>query len=198
VDAPKALGDEQLDPLPDQLLAAVAEQLLGLRVDQQDTAVAVDDHHRVRRRLEQTAELLLGAAALADVADRARHPHAVFGLDRTQADLHGKLGAVLAQPEQRPPRAHRTRLRRGEEVRAVTRVLRAEALRDQLLECLAEQLLALVAEQSLGLRIDQLDLPVAVDHHDSVGRGLDQRAVVRVRPHLHVRALELPQGQHDE
>ena len=40
---------------PEQLVAAVAELLLGLDVEQDDLAGLVDDDHRVRRRLQQAA-----------------------------------------------------------------------------------------------------------------------------------------------
>jgi len=42
VDPAKALGDEQLDFLAEQLLAPVAEQLRGLVVGQSDLAVSAD------------------------------------------------------------------------------------------------------------------------------------------------------------
>jgi hypothetical protein len=43
-------------PLADQFVAPVAEQPLGLGVDQGDPAVGLDAYHRVRRRLQQPGE----------------------------------------------------------------------------------------------------------------------------------------------
>ena len=51
----KPSGNDVLDLLPEQLVAAVAELLLGLHVQQHDLAVLVHDHHRVRGRLQQPA-----------------------------------------------------------------------------------------------------------------------------------------------
>ena len=43
---------QQLNWLPDQLVVAVAEQGLCLRVDEHNFARLIDNHHRVRRRLQ--------------------------------------------------------------------------------------------------------------------------------------------------
>ena len=64
----EALRHQHLDGLAEHLLAAVAEQLLGLAVHQLDRPAAVDDHHGVGGRLEQAAELGLDPPAVADVA----------------------------------------------------------------------------------------------------------------------------------
>src|SRR5437870_5051766 len=56
--ATKALRREDLDRLPQQLLALVTKQLLYLRVDQDDLAGPIDDDHGVRRGLQQISELL--------------------------------------------------------------------------------------------------------------------------------------------
>ena len=53
----EALRDDVRDLLAEELVAAVAELLLGLDVEQDDLAGLVDDDHRVRRRLEQAAIL---------------------------------------------------------------------------------------------------------------------------------------------
>ena len=41
------LGDEQLDGLANQLRAGVAEKILGLRIDEDNDPVLIDDHHAV-------------------------------------------------------------------------------------------------------------------------------------------------------
>ena len=75
----KAFRNDVLDLLAQQFVAAVAELLLGLNVEQHDLAGLVDHHHRIRRRLQQAAvaalhlrQMLLRRLAHADVADRRR------------------------------------------------------------------------------------------------------------------------------
>ena len=71
--AAEASRDQLGDAEADDLLALIAEQPLGLRVDERDVTVPVDDHHRVRRGLQQRAELALRAAEQAVAAhDPAR------------------------------------------------------------------------------------------------------------------------------
>ena len=72
----EALDQQQLDRLADQLVARVAEQRLGLRVDEHDRAGRVDDDCSVGRGLEQVAEAVFALACdfarlprLGDVAD---------------------------------------------------------------------------------------------------------------------------------
>ena len=52
----KSLRHQDLDRLTEQLLPAVAEQLFRLRVDQENEAVAIDDHQGIRNRLEHGLE----------------------------------------------------------------------------------------------------------------------------------------------
>src|SRR5947208_1599412 len=66
------LGNEDLDPLSDELLACIAEDLLSLSVRQCDPAVAVHDHHGVGRsvhdgphdELTRQAELVVSRGVL--------------------------------------------------------------------------------------------------------------------------------------
>ena len=51
VQAAHLVRDQDFHRLADQLVPAVAEQPLGLGVDQHDPPVGVDAHHRIRRRL---------------------------------------------------------------------------------------------------------------------------------------------------
>ena len=51
----EALRDDVRHLLADELVAAVAELLLGLDVEQDDLAALVHHHHRIRRRLQQPA-----------------------------------------------------------------------------------------------------------------------------------------------
>ena len=65
--AAEPLGHQDLDLPPQQLLAGVAEERLGLGVDQDDPAGRVDDHHRVGGRLQEPAEFRLRPLAPGDV-----------------------------------------------------------------------------------------------------------------------------------
>ena len=76
----EALRDDVRDLLAEELVAVVAELLLGLDVEQHDLAGLVDDDHRVRRRLEQAAvaslhlrQVLLGGVAGVVVSHLRRH-----------------------------------------------------------------------------------------------------------------------------
>ena len=81
----KPLGNQHLDIPAQQFRSRVAEQALGLGVDEHDLAVAVclDDHHRVGSGLEQAAEprlrrlmCLLGDPPSGDVGQQHREaPH---------------------------------------------------------------------------------------------------------------------------
>ena len=86
----KPLGHQNLNRLPEQLLARVAEQLLRLRIHQQDAALTAHDHHRIRRRLQQTPELHLGPFSLGDFP----------------IDLENPGRDTLRIPLQSPPAGH--------------------------------------------------------------------------------------------
>ena len=99
----EALRNDVLHLLPEELVAAVAELLLRLHVQQDDLAALVHHHHRIRRRLQQPAvpalhlrQMLFRRLAHADVADRRRHQDAFGAFQRAQHDLDRKLAAVLA------------------------------------------------------------------------------------------------------
>src|SRR5260370_898857 len=153
-----------------------SEKLFGLRIDQRDAAVATDDHHRVRRRFEQTAELVLGPLAFGDVADRAGDERALLGFERAQADLDGKFAAVLAPAVKLQARAHGAHLGIGEIAVAMLRMLVAEPLWTQHPDRVAKQLAASVNEELFGLRVDQRDAPVVTDDDLRVRRRFDQHA----------------------
>ena len=102
----EAVGDDVGHRLAEQLVAAVAELLLGLHVEQHDVARLVDHDHGVRRRFQQAAVAassgseLLGRLADADVADGRGHEDPVGALERAEHDLDRELAAVLAQRDQ--------------------------------------------------------------------------------------------------
>ena len=89
----EALGHEHLDRLPEQLARGIAEQILGLGVDQEDAAVAVDDDDGVRRGLEKAAKARLAFLALGNVAQCHDHPH--FGQAKGFLGLHPRSDVAV-------------------------------------------------------------------------------------------------------
>ena len=112
--------------------------------------------------------------------DRARHQHALGGLQRTQADLDRKLGAILAPAEQLERRPHPTGGRSAKVARDVARMRRALARRDQHLDRAADHLVTRVAEQRLDLTVDERDRAVLADDDHRVGGGLEQRPELEI------------------
>ena len=77
----EADGDDVGDLLSDQFVAAVAELLFGLEIEEDDLAVLVDHDHRVRRRFEQPAiaafhlrQMRFHLLTYAKIADCGRGP----------------------------------------------------------------------------------------------------------------------------
>ncbi len=190
--AAKSLGNEHLHRSTDQFGPRVAEQLFRLGVDQHDLAVAVDDHHGVRRRLQESTKLGFDPFALGDVANGGRHQHALRRLDGAEADFSRKLGPVLAYTKKIDTRTHRAQAWPGEIPSAMGWVLLPVAGRNQHFHRLAHQLGPLVTEQSLCLPVDEQDAAVLADDDHRVGRsfeegrqaGLDSRLDVQWRTRL--------------
>jgi len=89
-------GGPALDPAPGAP-SIVAEELLGLRVDQHDVAIPVHDDDGVRGGLEQPRELVLRALSLGDVriaVETSVPPRSPGGLRLISTEL----GAVLRRP----------------------------------------------------------------------------------------------------
>ncbi len=126
-------------------------------------------------------QLGLQPLSIGHVADRAGDEQASRRLDRTQADLDGKLGAVAAQAEQLDARAHGPESRRREESLAVGGMGRAVPFGQKDLDRLADQLVSGVAEEAFGLLVDE--------HHPAGGIGDDHgvRSRVEQRKNVHVR-----------
>ena len=166
-----------------KLLRRVAGEVAERRVDAHDAPDVVRQRHPDRRAVEGAAKELLGGGQLgqlrlagADVADRAGDEHALVGLQRTEADLDRELAAVLAQPVELELATHRSRDGVADIALDVVAMLPAQPLGDQLGDVLADELLAAIAEHALGLRVDELDVTMAVDDHHGVRRRLEQPA----------------------
>ena len=69
----EALRHQDLDGPAEQLLAAVAEELLALGVDQDDVDIRVDHDDGVGRGLDDQPEPLFGLPALGDVLHHRGH-----------------------------------------------------------------------------------------------------------------------------
>ena len=71
------IRNQDLYGLPDQVLAPVADELLGLGVDHDDDTAPVGDHQSVGARFHEQAKPFLGVLAVRDVGDRTEHPRGV-------------------------------------------------------------------------------------------------------------------------
>ncbi len=128
----EAFRNDVLDLLPHQLVAAVAELLLRLHIEQHDLSGLVHHHHGVGRRFQQPAvaafhlrQMLFRGLAHADVADGGRDQDAFGAFERAQHDLDGKLAAVLAPPEQLDAGADLLRQRASAAVRVPSAISRS-------------------------------------------------------------------------
>ena len=121
-------------------------------------------------------QLLLGPFLLGDIADRGGDQHSLFRVQWAEADLHGKLGAILSPPVQLQLRPHWSCPRLCGKALPMAGVRLAKALRHQQVHRLTQQLLAPIAEQLLGLGVDHYDLAAVVDDHHRVRGRLQQPA----------------------
>jgi hypothetical protein len=174
--APESLRHKDLDQLSEQFVPGVPEQPLSQRVDQDDFAGLVDDHHGVRRRFQQPPELRLGLFPLGDVADGADDVAFSAGRQGAEADFDGEFRTVLAEPEQLATLAHRPDPWLAGVGCAVGRVVAPEALRDEHLDRLPEQFVPGIPEHSLGLGVHQGDPACLINQEDGVGGRLQQAA----------------------
>ncbi len=101
----KTFGNDVLHLLAHQFVAAVAELLFRLNIQQHDFSRRVHHHHGVRRRFEQPAvpafhlrQVLFRSLAHADVADRRRDQNSFGAFERAQHDLDGKVAAIFPPP----------------------------------------------------------------------------------------------------
>ena len=78
-----AVRDERLDLPAHELVAAVAEELLGLRVHEQDRTGLVHDDHAVRSPLETAVDIVPSVQVLGSVpAPVRRHTHSMLSTPR--------------------------------------------------------------------------------------------------------------------
>ena len=95
----EALRDDVGDLLPDQLVALIAELLLGLEIEQDDVAGLVDHDHRVGGGLQQSA-----VASFGFTSGSAPHPgHGSPGGERAG------IGVAMTHPDVDPDAQRRSR-----------------------------------------------------------------------------------------
>ncbi len=102
-----SLGDQDLDLSPDELTTRIPEKPLGLLAHQADDTSAVEHDHPRRVALDDRLKPLRLTLSLGDVDDHTDNENALLGLERTEAQLDRKLGAVLAKPPELTPGAGR-------------------------------------------------------------------------------------------
>ena len=113
-------------------------------------------------------QFFLQLAVGANVPDDAGDEDAFLGRQRAEADLDGKLLAVLPQAVQVQARSHRPNAGIRNESSTMSTVFAAIAFRHQNLDRLTEQLAPTVSEKSLGLAIDLDDLAILVGDDDRI------------------------------
>ena len=182
----EAFGNDGLHLLPDKLVAAVPELVLRLEVHEDDLPALIHQHHRVRSRLQETAvagfqlrQMSRGLPAHADVADRRRHHDSIGAVHGAQHDLDRELASIFPSPGQLDPGTDLLRQRLRRSPRAIRDQPLGETLWNDVLDQLSEELVAAIPELSFGLRVDQQDTFCAIDDHDRIGSGLEERAVLR-------------------
>ena len=163
----KAFGNDVLDLLPDQFVAAVAELLLRLHVQQDDLSALVYHHHGVGRRFEQAAILRSRLLALAEIAaDLRKSPQISGGIaQRRVGHTLEKSGAVFAH-------AHALFFMAATAGRYPKQFLRPASLdifrREEAGKVVTDNLFGGVAFHALGSGVPADHLALGVQHEDGV------------------------------
>src|SRR5207248_1124463 len=113
--------------------------------------------------LEALVELLLSLVALGHVADRSDHQGARFRLHRSEADVDGKLGPVLAPAVELEVRTHRPGQGLRQVADAMADVCGSKAFGQEKVDRLVAKLGARVPEEPLRLGVDDLDDAAGID-----------------------------------
>ncbi|MCY1394365.1 hypothetical protein D3C87_1294790 [compost metagenome] len=170
-----------------KLLAADAEQALQLRVAVAQAAIIATDQHGHRTAVQYCTQLRfagfecrLHLPSLADIANRSADTGASPLQKRQvrQADLHGKLAAILAKAfEVIQFRAHLPGAAMGDEAIAQRYMPAARRVRHQPLDGLAHQLTRGITEQRVQLRVGHQDFALGIDDDHAVRCRLEDRAI---------------------
>ena len=168
--APQRRRNEHLDRLVQKLTAPVARQHQRRLVHQHDRPGLVDHDHRRLRRVPGNVMRQPVRQRCTDIHRRDHGAALPVKRDRVQPQLQGHVFAVLANPDQFPPVAHRAFRRATPERRDMGRVRPAYRLRHQHLDRLSDQFARRIAEKPLHLRVEGKDTPIA-GHHEHGNRG---------------------------
>ena len=163
----EALGDDVGDLLAEQLVAAVAELLFRLGVEQDDLSLLIDDDHAIGRGFEQAAVTGFRLAVLAEVAADLGESTQIT--DRVaERDVGGageELGAVLAY-------AHSiffVASAGGSQAEHLFRAASLDIFPDKKLgEVVADDFFGFVSLDMLGAGAPTEDLAARIEHEDGV------------------------------
>src|SRR5271168_5405993 len=111
-----------------------------------------------------------------DIADGSGNKGALFGLERTETDFHGKLRSVFPPSVQLPAFTHRPQARLSEELLAVLGVRAPKSLRHQNLNLSPQELVPQMPKQLLDLSIDQHDLALPIHDDHCIRSGFQKPA----------------------
>ena len=175
------------DFLTEQFLAAIAEALLGLQIEDDDFAVLIDHHHGVRGCFEQAAvspvhlcQQCLGIFPHGDVADGGGDQNA-FGTGQwAQHDFDGEDAGILAPAVKLYPGADLLGQGVFRRSQAIGVQPFGKSFRNDIGDTLAKQLVAGVAEALFRLQVQNNDFAALVDDDHGVRRRFEQFAVAAI------------------
>ncbi|MEO6835264.1 MAG: hypothetical protein ABI231_05085 [Candidatus Tumulicola sp.] len=119
-------------------------------------------------------KLALERFSFADVSNRANHERSDTRAERAQADLDGKLGAILTTAVEIETRAHRANSWVARVIVAMFDVPLAQAIRHEQFDLRTDQLVKPIAEQLLRVTVGEGDAPASPDDDRCVGNRLHQ------------------------
>jgi len=122
----------------------------------------------------ELADAGVRAFALGDVADDGEHFGTLVGFERTEHDIDGEFGVVLAASVEFEACAHGAGAGGGEVGGEVAAVAGVEALGEELFEALSGELVAFPAEELFGAAVGAGDMAAGVDLDHGVGSVVEE------------------------
>ena len=184
----ESLWNDVLHVPAEEYIASVSKLLLRPRVQQDDLSRLVDHHHSVRSRFQKSAIFGLGLRQMpfrvlthSDIADRRCHQDSLRALKWAQHDLDGKLGSVLAMPDEFDSRANLLRQRFSPGAGSIGKQPLSESLRNDSGHIEAQEFVAPVTELFLCLSVQQDDFSGLVHDHHSVRSRFQKPPETRLR-----------------
>src|ERR1700722_4753978 len=180
----KTLGNDVLQLLPYQLVAAISELFFRLNIQQNDLSRGVHHYHRIRSRFQQSAvsalhlcQMSFRFLAHADVADCRRDQNSFCAFQRTAHDLDGELAALLPPVNEFNSSADLLRQRFCGASGAVRDQPLRKTLGNDVLHLLPYQFVAAISELLFHLNIQQNNLSRGVHHYHRIRSRFQQSAV---------------------